>query len=428
MLTQPYTHGLWARTAPPAPALTALADHLRCDVAIIGAGYTGLSAALHLAQAGVDVIVLEAEEIGFGGSGRNVGLVNAGMWIMPDDVAEVLGKKYQERLLHELSEAPNLVFELIDRHKISCEAVRNGTLHCAVGEGGLREINRRGEQWLKRGADVEILDRPATAAKLGSSAYQGALLDRRAGTIQPLAYARGLAKAAHDNGARIFSQTSVLSARAAPERLWRLETPGGSVMANWIIVAGNAYIQGPWSALRQELVSLPYFNCATTPLSTQALEEILPERQGAWDTNAVLSSFRLDDAGRLIFGSVGALRFGGQKIHKEWAQRAISRIFPQLPCTSIEFSWFGRIGMTKDHVPRFHKLDRNVIGFQGYNGRGIGTGTVFGRALAGFIVGKLNEGSLPLPVNSLSPHPLRRLKSTIYEAGAQLLHFGAARL
>lgn len=133
MLTQPYTHGLWAKTAPPAPALTALAEHLRCDVAIIGAGYTGLSAALHLAQAGADVIVLEAEEIGFGGSGRNVGLVNAGMWIMPDDMVEVLGKTYQERLLHELGEAPNLVFELIDRHKISCEAVRNGTLHCAVG-------------------------------------------------------------------------------------------------------------------------------------------------------------------------------------------------------------------------------------------------------------------------------------------------------
>lgn len=348
MLTQPYTHGLWAKTAPPAPVTAALAEHLRCDVAIIGAGYTGLSAALHLAQAAADVIVLEAEEIGFGGAGRNVGLVNAGMWIMPDDVPDILGKTYGERLLHDLSEAPNLVFELIDRHKISCEAIRNGTLHCAVGEVGLREINRRGEQWLKRGVDVEILDRSATMAKLGSSAYGGALLDRRAGTIQPLGYARGLAKAAQENGGRIFSRTSVLSARAAPDGLWRLETAGGSVTANWIIVAGNAYIQGPWSTIRQELVSLPYFNCATTPLSAQALKEILPERQGAWDTNAVLSSFRLDDAGRLIFGSVGALRFGGQKVHKEWAQRAISRIFPQLPCTSIEFSWFGRIGMTRD--------------------------------------------------------------------------------
>lgn len=427
MLTQPHTHGLWAKTAPPAPATAALAEHLRCDIAIIGAGYTGLSAALHLAQAAANVIVLEAEEIGFGGSGRNVGLVNAGMWIMPDDAADVLGKTYGERLLHELSEAPNLVFELVDRHKIACEAVRNGTLHCAVGEDGLREINRRGEQWLKRGADVEILNRSATAAKLGNSAYKGALLDRRAGTIQPLAYARGLAKAAQENGARIFSRTSVLGAHAMPDGLWRLETPGGSVTANWVIVAGNAYIQGPWSAVRQELVSLPYFNCATTPLSAQVLKEILPERQGAWDTNAVLSSFRLDQEGRLIFGSVGALRFGGQKVHTEWAQRAISRIFPQLSRTDIEFSWFGRIGMTRDHVPRFHKLDRNVIGFLGYNGRGIGTGTVFGRALADFIVGKLDEGSLPLPVSSVSPQPLRRLKSTIYEAGAQLLHFAAAR-
>ena len=146
MNQDPLSHGLWEASAPPAPEAPALQGHATVDVAIVGAGYTGLSAALHLAEGGATVRVLEALDIGFGGSGRNVGLVNAGMWVMPAVLPAALGPFYGERLLERLGQGPSVVFDLIERHGIACEAERAGTLHCAVGAGGLREITERARQ------------------------------------------------------------------------------------------------------------------------------------------------------------------------------------------------------------------------------------------------------------------------------------------
>ena len=140
MLDNARSHGLWELTAPPAPETAGLLGSIEVDTAIVGGGYTGLSAALHLAEAGANVALLEAVEIGFGGAGRNVGLVNAGMWVMPDVLPDLLGGDYGERLLGLLGDAPKLVFDLIERHRIECEVERAGTLHCAVGPKGLKEL------------------------------------------------------------------------------------------------------------------------------------------------------------------------------------------------------------------------------------------------------------------------------------------------
>src|SRR5215204_4352376 len=137
MRDDPRSHGLWEHSAPPAPPTANLNDRLAADVVVIGAGYTGFSAALHLAEARASAVVLEAVEVGFGCSGRNVGLVNAGLWMMPDNLVSGLGEVYGVRLLEFLGEAPSLVFELIEKHAISCEVERSGTLHCAVGAKGL---------------------------------------------------------------------------------------------------------------------------------------------------------------------------------------------------------------------------------------------------------------------------------------------------
>ena len=206
----PLSHGLWEKTAPEAPPAPKLAFDFDCDVAIVGAGFTGLSAALHAAEGGATVAVLDGAEIGFGGSGRNVGLVNAGMWVTPDELPKTLGDTYGQRLLALLGDAPRVVFELVDRHKIACEIEPVGTLHCAVGRRGLAELEERERQWRARGAPLRLLDRAEAAAKIGTNAYAGALLDERAGTIQPLAYARGLARAAIAAGARVFSSSPAL--------------------------------------------------------------------------------------------------------------------------------------------------------------------------------------------------------------------------
>ena len=431
MRNDPLSHGLWEKTAPAAPDTAPLAGDLRADVVIVGAGYTGLSAALHLAEAGVSVAVLEAAGIGFGGSGRNVGLVNAGLWIMPDEVPDILGREHGERLIAALGEGPGVVFELIRRHGIDCEAEPAGTLHCAADKAGLRELRERERQWRARGAPVRLLDAAETAVRVGTGVYRGALLDERAGTVQPLAYARGLARAAIAAGARVFTGSPAVS-WAREGSGWRVATAGGSVAADWVVVATNAYTTAPWPAVREEIVHLPYFNLATAPLPDAALERILPGREGAWDTRTVLSSLRRDRQGRLVFGSVGALRGTGLAVHRAWARRALARLFPFLGPfldeVAFESAWYGKIGMTADATPRFHRFDRNVVGFCGYNGRGIAPGTVFGRYLARLIGGEIREQDLPLPVTDPRAQSLRRLREGYYEAGAQIAHAFGARL
>ena len=421
MLDDPLTHGLWERTAPAAPATEPLMADVRADVVVVGCGYTGLSAALRLAEAGAKAVALEAVDVGFGGAGRNVGLVNAGMWILPSRVIDALGADYGGRALDLLGNAPAAVWELIERQKIDCEPVRNGTLHCAVGRGGVEEIAERAKQWGARGAPVSALSAEEAAKRVGSTAYSGALLDMRAGTIQPLAYVRGLARAALAAGAAIHTRSAVRSAERTGEG-WRVATDRGSVTADWIVVATDAYGGAPWPQPRREQIHLPYFNFATEPLSSELQASILPGREGCWDTNTILSSFRFDRAGRLVFGSVGALRGTGLPIHAAWARRALKKLFPGIGAVTFEARWYGMIGMTNDAAPRFHRLADRVVAFCGYNGRGIGPGTVFGRTIADHVLGRIAEKDLPLPVSTPDSPALPALREAYYEAGAQVAH------
>ena len=429
MQNDPHSHGLWEMTAPPAPETEKLSRLIKADVAVVGGGFTGLSTALHLAEGGAEVAVLEAVEIGFGASGRNFGLVNAGMWVRPEDLPHVLGAIHGERLLNLLGNGPADVWNLIEKHGIDCQPVKNGTLHCAVGRKGFAEIKERARQWTARGAPVKLLDATETAARVGSEAYSGSLLDLRAGTIHPLAYVRGVARAALAAGAKIYTGSPVTATERAQGK-WIVRTPVGVVEADWIVVATDAYTNSdtPWPAIRREQVHLPYFNMATKPLSSNVRQYILPNREGAWDTRQVLSSFRLDGEGRLIFGSVGALRGTGTAIHRAWAKRAINRIFPQLGDVEFEAEWYGMIGMTDNHLPKFHRFAPNAVGVCGYNGRGIAPGTVFGRVLADHILGRMSEDELPLPVTAPENAAFRNVKEAYYELGAQAAHLVEERL
>jgi glycine/D-amino acid oxidase-like deaminating enzyme len=415
---------LWTHSASPAPSTAPLAQSISTSVAIIGGGFTGLSTALHLAEAGVDCAVFEAKTIGFGGSGRNVGLVNAGMWVQPDDLVATLGATVGNRLLKELGDGPNVVYSLIEKHGIDCEAVHNGTLHLAIGEAGVKEVATRAEQWQRRNAPVEALSAQETERLTGARGFAGALLDRRAGTVQPLAYAHGLAKAALAAGAKIFTGTPVTHGRN-DGKTFLLDTLHGKVTAEKVIIASNAYAfmmpSMNWSAHQEEITFLNYFQFATNPLPPGIIARILPEGHGCWDTGTVMTSFRKDRAGRLIFGSIGALDAVGTGTHRAFARRQVKSMFPFIGDFDFDYWWDGKIDMTRSSLPVFHQPEENVWSITGYNGRGIAPGTVFGRALAGVATG--NRESMPLATSEIAPDPLRTLKTQFYNTGALAKHF-----
>lgn len=426
MQTNSLSHGLWAASAPAAPDTPVLERELHVDVAVIGAGYTGLSAALHLAEFGRSVAVLEAQVPGHGGSGRNVGLVNAGMWVMPNALRQALGAELGGRMLSFLGDGPEAVFSLIDRLGIPCEATHHGTLHCAVGSSGMAEISERARQWSALNAPVEVLAPKEAAAKLGTDCFEGALWDHRAGTVQPMAYVRGLCRAAMAAGAQVYGHSPVTAVSRGAEG-WTLTTPTGTVRADWLIAATNVYTASIWPELATSQIVLPYFNMATTPLKPEQLAAILPERQGAWDTRSVLTSFRLDQAGRLIFGSVGQLGVEAP-VHAGFARRSLLAMYPQLREVTFDYQWWGQIGMTPDNLPRLTVLGQNALAVSGYNGRGIAPGTVCGRALAHHIAGNLPISEIPLPVTNLKADPMRTVRGLGYRAGAAALHAVAQRV
>ncbi|WP_104020469.1 NAD(P)/FAD-dependent oxidoreductase [Roseovarius nitratireducens] len=413
---------LWSASAEERFAAPDLQGERSADLAIIGGGYTGLSAALAAAEQGAEVVLLEAERVGHGGSGRNVGLVNAGLWLPPDAVAARLGEGPGEALNATLAAAPTRVFDLIAQHAIACEPQRAGTLHLAHAPGGLKDLRRRAEQAQARGAPVTLLDGDETARRTGSERFHGALHDPRAGTIQPLSYARGLARAAAGAGARIFERSAVVAAEHHGGQ-WTLRTDGGKLRARRLLMATNAYHRPAEGTRLPDLPVVQFFQIATAPLGDNIGGDILPGGEGCWDTGTVMTSLRRDAAGRVILGGMGA---GGQT-HEGWARRKLAHLLPRLADAPLEHVWSGRIAMTGDHLPRILRLGPGALAVFGYSGRGIAPGTVFGEAAAKALLAG-DEAGLPVPCVDSHAEALAALRTLGFEMAARVVHLVSARL
>lgn len=413
---------LWEFVTKPSAASLALAGEHTADVCIIGGGITGLSAAVHLLEQGKSVILLEAWKIGHGGSGRNVGLVNAGTWIRPDDVEATLGQKEGSRLNKALGNAPGEVFAMIDRLGIDCQARHQGTLHMAHNATGLADLEARHEQWRRRGADVELLTGATCQEYCGTDKISAALLDRRAGTINPMGYTQGLAAAVVRLGGRVFQQSPVEGLEREGDA-WRVRTTRGSVKAAKVVISTGAYTEGDWSKLQKHYFRGYYYQVASTPLSGAAADKVLPHGQGSWDTRTVLSSIRRDDDGRLLLGSLGRVDNKPAWFVRRWADRIQTHYYPELGKVDWEMHWTGCIDFTPDHLMRLFEPAPGLVAVTGYNGRGNTTGTVVGRAFAEFLLKDQPDG-LPVPFSPMKAVSACSLRTTFYETGFALYHAG----
>ena len=427
MTSEPASAGgnLWTATCAEQVAVGPIAGRATADLVVIGGGFTGCSAALAAAEAGASVIVLEAETIGHGGSGRNVGLVNAGLWLKPDAVAAKMGEDSAARLLSVLSAGPQTVFDLIERHGIACEPTRAGTLHCAHSAAGLSDLQDRHRQGNRQGAPLQLLDAAETARRTGARGLHGALLDSRAGTIQPRAYVTGLARAATAAGARLHAGSLVTGA-SHEGGVWRVTTVGGEVAAPALLVATNGYHRFVRGLSVPATVPVWFSQFATAPLPAKLRARILPGSEGCWDTSTVMRSWRVDAAGRLILGTMGDVAGPGGRLHAAWARRTLATLFPEARDMAFEHTWQGRIAMTGDHIPKLLRLGPRATALFGFSGRGIVPGTLLGAAAARHLLGG-PVTDLPLPLSDAHRETFPTLQSAALETGATLIHAFQAR-
>ena len=406
---------LWAATAPAAPPTPALAESLKVDVAIVGAGYTGLSTALHLAERGVSVCVLEANEPGWGASGRNGGQVNPTLKYDPDQLVQRYGAERAEPLINTVSNSADLVFNLIQRHGIDCAPTRKGWMQVSYSEKGVAGLHARAEQWERRGVPVQRLDASAVSARMGSQAFAGGWLDGRAGAIQPLAYARGLVRAAQAAGVRIHGQSAVTAMQQAGAG-WKLQTASGAqVSAGQVVLATNGYSGDLWPGMAQSVLAANSFIVATRPLSGPAAESILPGQETVSTAQRLLLYFRKDAAGRLLMGGRGF--FTEPRNAQDFAHlaRSLELLFPQLGPLEYEYRWAGRIAITRDFMPHIHEPAPGVTMALGCNGRGIALCTSLGQHIAARLSG--SGEAFPYPVSPITPIPLHGLQRFYIAAG-----------
>ncbi len=415
-------NSLWVATAAPAPETPPLTADRDAEVAVIGGGFTGLSAALHLAEAGVETVLLEQAEPGWGASGRNGGQVIPGFKLDPDELVARFGPERGRRLVEFGGGTADLVFDLIETHGIDCHPLRKGWIQAAHGPKAVAVTQRRAAQWQASGAPVEVLDAGRLTELTGNRSYAGGWIDRRGGSVQPLGYARGLARAAQKAGAAIHGGSPATGLSRKGDR-WQVETPGGSVLARQVLIGTNGYTDGLWPGLAASVIPIYSYQIATRPLGDNLRRSILPEGHAVADTRRLVQYYRVDHMGRLLVGGRGHFRDSEEpRLYGEVIQ-GLRGLYPHLGEVELEFFWCGRVALTVDHMPHLHELVPGVTACLGYNGRGVAMSTAMGKVLAERATGTALE-DLPLPASSLRPipfHGLRQPALTVVVAWKKML-------
>jgi len=407
----PLAPSLWAATAVPAPATTPLDSNAQADVIVIGAGYCGLSTALHLAERGVRVLLLEARQVGFGASGRNGGQVIAGLKHDPGELLRMFGAEPGQRLIDFANGTADAVFGLIDKHGMDVPRVRQGWIQGAHTPAAVQLAERRARDWQAQGVAARPLDRNETARLLGTDKYFGGWLDPRGGGVQPLSYARELARAAQAAGAVIHTDTPVTQLARANGKWQAWTSRGLRVTAERVVLCTNGYTGDLWPGLRKTIIDANSFQVATEPLPDAVRKTILPEGHVSSDARNLLLYYRLDHMGRLLMGGRGSFREPDAGQPGDWShlEHIVAKLFPQAAGVPIAYRWCGHVAITRDYLPHLHEPAPGLLIDIGCQGRGVGLQTRMGQALAQYL-GTGDAKALPVPLSDLRPFPLHGLR------------------
>ncbi len=405
---------LWTATANRSVKYPTLKGAHRADVVVIGAGFTGLSAALHLAERGASVIVIDAQHPGWGASGRNGGQVNVGLKDGPSAIRAKFGDLWGDRMIRMAGNAGDLVFDLINRHKIDCAASRPGWLRAAHTPKALRQLHALADDWEDHGGGMQPLDREEMRNRTGTDAYLGGVIDHRSGQLHPLNYSLGLAVAAERHGAMIFGESSANSIQN--ERAsYRVTCPEGHIVANRVLLCTNAYSGDVEKPLAQSVLPVRSVQVATAPLSDNLRMSILPLGNTLSDTRRLLLYFRKDAEGRFIMGGRGTYNDVSTQKQIDWLREISVKLYPQLQGVEWQHAWGGFVALTRDHYPHLHEIKPGMMAGLGYNGRGVAIATAMGRVLALWAVGQHTD-DLDFPVSLVKPLPFSFARTYAVEA------------
>lgn len=363
-----------------------------CDVVIIGGGLTGVTAALRLAEHGYDVVLLESETIGSGGSGRNGGHLCQG-W--PNDF---------HHINHQLSAhdadlawaagmaAVEMVVSRVSKHNISCD-LQFGYLHAALHQRHMNELQAMQDEWSNRGYSnlTALTNRTALAPHINSQSYCGGLYDNRSGQIQPLKYLMGLALAAREAGAHILEHSRVIKIDRGVHKTLHIQN-AHQITARRVLLCGNAYLSDiVLPDMARRLAHVTSSVLATTPLSDNMIQHILPSRATVADCNTALNYFRIDADNRMIFGGRASYtNFNLGNVEAD-LRRRMCAVFPILANAETDRVWSGRIGITVNRIPHFGRTDDDIYFVQGFSGHGVALTGLAGTILADAIMGDAEQ-------------------------------------
>lgn len=381
-----HTDSYYAASANVAPVHPTLEGTVEADVCVIGAGYTGLSSALHLAERGYKVVVLEAERVGWGASGRNGGHVGVGQRKGQEDLEKMLGFETAKQLWDMGVEAVQLVESLIEKHNIRCD-LKRGIMHLAAKRSHNSDLEQEVEMLRERyGYDqMRYVGEQEARSLVGSERYFGAQVDSGSLHLHPLNYALGLADAAAAAGVQFFEHSRVTSYRGGNPCV--VETAKGQVRAGNVVLACNGYLGNLEPRMAGKIMPINNFVLATEPLSDSLAEELIANDHALQDTLFVIDYWKLSGDNRLIFGGGENYTSRFPQDIRSFVRRYMLRVYPQLADTRIDYGWGGTLAITLNRMPHLGRLEPNIYYSQGYSGHGVPTATFAGKLIAEVVAG-----------------------------------------